>query len=202
MTPESTLPPIHDLRRYIRWYDQALAPELCSQMLESFHRLSRFHTRNGRGIRPGLDGSAWTELDITPLSDEGFQRFFYHQIETYLARYNAEIGLGIAVPPTPLLAELRIKRYAAGVNEGFQPHFDSINEVADRYLVFLWYLNDVAECGETEFTDLGLRVQARTGRLLIFPPFWMYQHAGLPPRSNDKYIISTYLRFPAAPVGR
>ena len=29
----------------------------------------------------------------------------------------------------------------------------------------------------------------------MFPPYWMYQHAGLPPRSNDKYIISTYLLF-------
>ena len=37
--------------------------------------------------------------------------------------------------------------------------------------------------------------EARAGRLLMFPPYWMYQHAGLPPRSSDKYIISTYLLF-------
>jgi hypothetical protein len=29
----------------------------------------------------------------------------------------------------------------------------------------------------------------------MFPPYWMFQHAGLPPRSNDKYIVSTYLMF-------
>ena len=202
MKPESDALPIHDLRRYVRWYDAAVSPEFCAQMVESFHRLSRFHTRNGRGVRPGLDHSAWTELDITPLSDAAFQGFFYHQIETYLARYNADVGLSIAIPPTPVFAEIRMKRYAAGTDESFQPHFDSINEVADRYLVFLWYLNDVEEGGETEFVDLGLRVQARAGRLLMFPPYWMYQHAGLPPVSNDKYIVSTYMRFPSTPVGR
>jgi prolyl 4-hydroxylase len=31
--------------------------------------------------------------------------------------------------------------------------------------------------------------------MLIFPPYWMYQHAGLPPLSNEKYILSTYLLF-------
>ena len=43
--------------------------------------------------------------------------------------------------------------------------------------------------------DLGLRVQARTGRLLMFPPYWMFQHAGLAPLSSDKYIVSTYMLF-------
>ena len=55
--------------------------------------------------------------------------------------------------------------------------------------------NDAREGGETAFPDLDLRVEARAGRLLMFPPYWMFQHAGLPPKSNDKYIISTYLLF-------
>ena len=62
-------------------------------------------------------------------------------------------------------------------------------------MVFLWYLNDVTEGGETEFCDLGIKVAPRTGRLLMFPPYWMFQHAGRPPVSNDKYILSTYLMF-------
>ena len=35
----------------------------------------------------------------------------------------------------------------------------------------------------------------------MFPPFWMYQHEGVPPVSGDKYILSTYLLFtdPATP---
>ena len=77
----------------------------------------------------------------------------------------------------------------------FEPHYDALDAKSNRYLVFLWYLNDVAEGGETEFCNFGLRVQARAGRLLMFPPYWMFQHAGLAPCSNDKYIVSTYLLF-------
>jgi prolyl 4-hydroxylase len=29
----------------------------------------------------------------------------------------------------------------------------------------------------------------------MFPPYWMYQHEGIPPLSGNKYIISTYLLF-------
>ncbi len=66
-------------------------------------------------------------------------------------------------------------------------------------MVFLWYLNDVREGGQTEFCDLGLRVDVRAGRLLMFPPFWLFQHAGLAPLSNDKTIVSTSMLFDPAP---
>ena len=119
--------PQSDLRRSIRfWYGQAPRCPSCAapDVGVVSTRLSRFHTRNGRGIRPGLDGSGPVsdELDITPLSDEGFQRFFYHQIGP-TARWATPRSAWASPPPTLLLAKLRIKRYAAGVNEGFQPHF-------------------------------------------------------------------------------
>ena len=95
----------------------------------------------------------------------------------------------------PRTDRLILKRYRPGGEEGFQPHFDSIDAVSGRYMVFLWYLNDVEQGGETQFCDLGIKVAPRTGRLLMFPPYWMFQHAGLPPVSGDKYILSTYLMF-------
>ena len=67
--------------------------------------------------------------------------------------------------------------------------------MANRYLVLLWYLNDVEQGGETRFPQLDVTIPARAGRLLMFPPYWMYQHEGRPPISGDKYIISTYLLF-------
>lgn len=194
--PSPAILPINDLRRYIRVFDNALPREFCAQMIESFKQMGRFHVRNGKGFKPGLEGSAWTELDITPLSDATFQGIFNECINAHLTLYNEALGLSIPVPRTNHFAELCIKRYEANGDEQFQPHFDSINEVSNRYLVFLWYLNDVEVGGETRFCDLDLSVSARAGRLLIFPPYWMYQHAGRPPVSNDKYILSTYMLFP------
>lgn len=164
-------------------------------MIESFHALGRFQRRNGRGVRAGLEQSAWTELNVTKLSDPGFQSMFRAQIDRALARYNEDVGLQIAIPNSPSTSDLILKRYQPGGHEAFQPHFDAIHHVANRYMVLLWYLNDVAEGGETRFPQLDISIQARAGRLLMFPPYWMYQHEGVPPRSGDKFIISTYLLF-------
>ncbi|MEL1265636.1 2OG-Fe(II) oxygenase [Pseudoxanthomonas putridarboris] len=165
-------------------------------MIQSFHALERLQRRNGRGVRAGLEQSAWTELDVGRHADAGFVRFFRQRIRDALARYNRDIALPIDVPDSPLLAPLVMKRYAAERAEGFQLHFDSIGDVCDRYLVFLWYLNDVDDGGTTDFPLLDLKVTPRRGRLLMFPPYWMYQHRGCPSPSRDKYILSTYLRFP------
>ena len=59
----------------------------------------------------------------------------------------------------------------------------------------IWYLNDVETGGETNFPQLETSVRPQAGRLLVFPPYWMYQHEGLPPVSGDKYIVSSYLLF-------
>ncbi|WP_083490725.1 2OG-Fe(II) oxygenase [Stenotrophomonas humi] len=184
------------LRHYIRTYDNSLPADLCSKLIESFTTLARFQQRNGRGIRAGLDDSAWTELDVSKLSDAGFLAFFRQLISQSLQRYNADVGLPIAVPDSPLLSPLILKRYRAGDEEKFQTHFDSINDVCDRYLVFLWYLNDVEEGGQTWFPGLHTGVAPRAGRLLMFPPYWMYAHQGQASPHQDKYILSTYLRFP------
>lgn len=193
-TPDPA-PPFTDLRHFVRIYDADLAPPVCKQMLASFDALKRFHAENGKTVRAGLEDSAWTELNVTKMADAAFLSFFRSRIDHTLERYNRDVGLAIPVPNSPKHSDLVIKRYRPGGGERFQLHFDAVNHLANRYLVLLWYLNDVAEGGETRFPQLGLTIPARAGRLLVFPPYWMYQHEGLPPRSGEKYILSTYLLF-------
>ncbi len=190
--PDAELASLHG---YVRTYDAALTPDFCAQMVGEFERASDRHVENGRGHHPGIKHSTWVELNLTPIADKAFLGFFHAQIDKYLAQYNKDVPLTLAVPARPTIDDLRIKRYRAASDDHFELHFDAIDVRSQRYLVFLWYLNDVGEGGETEFPDLGIKIQARAGRLLMFPPYWMFQHAGLPPRSNDKYIVSTYLMF-------
>lgn len=187
--------PQQDLRHFVRVYDDALPATWCTRMLAGFNALSALQARNGRGVRPSLTDSAWTELNVSRHGDQLTIGYFRKLIDDALTRYNADVGLGIPVPSSPTCADLVMKRYRPDANEQFQLHFDSIDHWASRYLVFLWYLNDVERGGATRFPDLGLEVAPRAGRLLIFPPYWMFQHEGLPPESGDKYILSTYMLF-------
>jgi hypothetical protein len=195
MTPEAFS--VHDVRSYVQWFDAAFEPAFCAQLIESFERSPQLQVRNGAGFRAGLETSSWTEINLTPHADQAFLGFFFAQIDKYMEIYNARLKLTLPIPSRPVIDNLVMKHYRAGTNDNFQPHYDSVDERTRRYMVFLWYLNDVAEGGETEFCDLGIKVAPRTGRLLMFPPYWMYQHVGSSPRSNDKYIVSTYLMFKA-----
>jgi prolyl 4-hydroxylase len=192
---------LSNLRHYIRVYDDGLEPALCRQMIESFAALQRFQNKNGQGVRAGLDESSWTELNVTPLADQSFAAMFRKIFDDALERYNRDVALTIPIPNTRVNSELVIKRYRANSVDRFQLHFDANHHLANRYMVLLWYLNDVTEGGETRFPQLDFSVAPRAGRLLMFPPYWMYQHEGIQPRSGDKYILSSYLLYNVPAMG-
>lgn len=180
---------------YILTADGALSVQTCQQLIAVFQDHASHQRRNGAGVRAGLEHSAWTELDLGRSKASALLADLKGHAREVHAAYSAALGLHLEVPQPARFAEWIIKRYRPGGSEAFQPHYDAVHAVSNRYLTYLWYLNDVEEGGETEFVDIGYRVAPRAGRLLMFPPYWMFQHAGLPPRSGDKYILSTYALF-------
>lgn len=189
-----------NLDHFIRVYDHSLEPAFCERLIRNFNAAGDLPKRNGRGIRAGLEQSGWTELNVSRQSPREFLTMFRNWMDQALDRYNRDVGLAIPIPNTGRNSDLVMKRYDRGQADRFQLHFDSIHHVSNRYLVVLWYLNDVESGGGTRFPQLGIEVAARAGRLLMFPPFWMYQHEGVAPESCDKYIISTYLLFDTPPA--
>jgi len=187
--------PINDLKYYIRTYEHSLDGALCRRMVSLFNSLERLQQRNGREVRAGLNESAWTEINVGKFADDAFIAMVRNLVDAALAQYNRDIGLTMPIPNSGLFSGMVMKRYRPNAQEQFQLHFDAVNRYAKRYLVLLWYLNDVAGGGETRFPQLDLAIAPREGRLLIFPPYWMYQHEGAPPISGEKYILSTYLLF-------
>jgi hypothetical protein len=181
-----------DLASYIRSYDGALPQGFCTSVIELFESGRKEQKRNGASIRPGLSESSWLEVDLTDCDEFNFRNVIVSCLRHYKSRYEKDCGIRPPLPEPTSLAPLIVKRYDPGGKDRFQPHFDSIGAVANRYMVFLWYLNDVAEGGETEFVDLGIASTPAAGKLLMFPPYWMYRHAGCAPVSNPKYILSTY----------
>lgn len=72
---------------------------------------------------------------------------------------------------------------------------DSARSVCGRVLVWMLYLNDVDEGGETEFLYYPMRVKAKKGRLIIWPAGFTHTHRGNPPISNEKYVVTGWVEF-------
>lgn len=79
-------------------------------------------------------------------------------------------------------------------NSGFYDwHNDFlVDALGTRILVFMWYLNDVIEGGETEFAN-GLKIKPEAGKIVIFPSSWYIVHRGNKPISSDKIICNGWL---------
>ena len=88
-----------------------------------------------------------------------------------------------------------IQRYQPG--EYYHWHIDGgSHQFADRQLVAIWYLNDVAgPGGETEFLFQDAKVTPTEGKLVLFPPFWTHEHRAVTLERGIKYIATTWVVF-------
>jgi len=124
--------------------------------------------------------------------------------EAIRSRISASVRL-----PLPQFEPTQLLHYAPG--QEFRPHFDFMNPANPAYReelrrgqrvgTFLIYLNDEFEGGETEFVDAGLRFKGRTGDAIFWAnvdaqrrPDPLTRHAGLPPTSGEKWILSQWIR--------
>ena len=71
------------------------------------------------------------------------------------------------------------------------PHFDSLY----RVLLFMYYLNEVAEGCETSFFYQDRKILSSQGTLVIAPAYFTHIHKGEIPLSCDKYILTTWVLF-------
>ena len=72
---------------------------------------------------------------------------------------------------------------------------DQTCEHLHRSLLFLVYLNDIEEGGETEFYYQKLKVKPKKGSLVIAPAGFTHTHRGNMPVSDDKYVLAGWIMF-------
>ena len=104
------------------------------------------------------------------------------------------------------IGELNLQRYACGRGGYFAWHSevspaDPSGEKLHRVLPFMFYLNDVAEGGETEWLHQRRRIAPRAGTLAIWPAYFTHAHRGRTPESGDKYILTSWILFRAMRSG-
>lgn len=62
-----------------------------------------------------------------------------------------------------------------------------------RHLVFMTYLNDVEDGGETEFLYQDIKIKPKKGLTLIWPADWTHTHRGIVSPTQDKYIVTGWI---------
>jgi hypothetical protein len=99
--------------------------------------------------------------------------------------------------PWGIISEINIQHYAPGGGY-FGWHTErggtSPNEVS-RHLVFMTYLNDVTDAGETEWANQKLKIKPQKGLTVIWPTDWTFTHRGVVSPTQDKYIATGWFHY-------
>jgi hypothetical protein len=95
---------------------------------------------------------------------------------------------------------VNIQKYQQNV--GGYPHWHSEqypqlpdNEPLHRVVLYMYYLNDVREGGETEFFYQDQKINPKKGTMVIAPAAFTHSHRGNVPRSENKYIATSWIMF-------
>ncbi|WP_299494281.1 2OG-Fe(II) oxygenase [uncultured Shewanella sp.] len=95
---------------------------------------------------------------------------------------------------------INIQKYQQ--NKGGYPHWHSEqfpqlnhNEALHRVVLYMLYLNDIEEGGETEFFYQNKKLKPKKGTMVIAPAAFTHSHRGLTPISDDKYIATSWVMF-------
>lgn len=98
------------------------------------------------------------------------------------------------------LGDVTLQKYNQG--RGGYPYWHSEvypqmghNDALHRILLFMFYLNDVEEGGETEFYYQGVKLKPKQGTMVIAPAYFTHTHRGNVPTSGDKYILTSWVLF-------
>ena len=180
---------------YVKTYNGLVTPEFCKTVIRTFEKSDSQYI--DREQRP-----SFTELNISQRFiakdpnwlniQEELTNSFIDAVELYMN----DLDLGPDFPAKYAFEEHRLKMYKNNNHDQFKDHVDVGDyNSARRFLVCFLYLNTVSKGGETNFPKLNHSVSPECAKILLFPATWQWRHAGLPPVSENKYIVGTYLHY-------
>ncbi len=177
---------------------RGLTKELCDTVITQFQNnpnkwQGKIGRREDASIYQEQTKNSW---DLEILNEGEWKNIFseiHPKIYTCMADYLARSPVLKSFPLQ--VTGYKIQMYPK--NQGyFRWHADSLGRNArNRVAAMVLYLNDVTEGGETEFFHQNLKIAPKAGNLLLFPAGWNYMHCGHMPESNDKYIISSFVKI-------
>ncbi|HET9398880.1 MAG TPA: 2OG-Fe(II) oxygenase [Sphingomicrobium sp.] len=191
---------LHDTPRVASFSGFASGAEcewVMSSARDRLHPAKLFHTATG--------GQTYFEA----VRDNSAVEFLLPQMDLVFEVLRARISAATRLP-VPLFEPTQVLHYAVG--EQFKPHHDFLDPEApgfaeqlrlygQRVATVLVYLNDEYSGGDTVFPKLGISFRGSAGDAL----FWtnvdrtgradpLTMHAGTPPTTGEKWIVSQWIR--------
>ncbi len=181
------------MKSYIYIHKNSLSNELCKDIIEKFEANTDLAYKGVTSEGINLKIKDTLDLNILNLDQwDKINKFLKNEIYKHLFIYH---NLYDKRFKHYQVDTFQIQRYEKNVGK-FIRHTDELNtRERSREIVFMWYLNDVDNGGETCFPHHDITINPEAGKLVFFPSTWTYPHCGNVPLSSNKYIITGWINI-------
>ena len=174
---------------------------ICDALIEVFERntdLQNPGTDANGNLRDTFKKS--TDIYIKPhdLEDEKFRDVstYIGQLKLCYLDYLEQWDFIKSFMPRMHIGPFNIQKYDEGGHFGGLHSERTSLKYLYRTLVWMTYLNDVKDGGETEFPLFGMKVKPEKGKTLIWPAEWTHAHLGAVVTQGNKYIVTGWMHYP------
>jgi hypothetical protein len=147
-------------------------------------------------VDTSIKASTDVEINNNNINDDLIQRYL-KELKVVRDKYIGQYEYCNYYNTWDVVENFNIQHYKP--NEGyFAWHTErtcSLKPICNRHLVFMTYLNDVNDAGETEFYHQTLKVKPKKGLTLIWPADWTHTHRGITSPTEEKYILTGWFNF-------
>lgn len=188
---------------FVGVYDNVFSNELCDNLIKYFEHCQQGNYTYNRPEAESVKNDNSTNLNPTSTFEINFMwpnismfvrefndKFWNVCYKDYLSKYSV-----LSNYDAHTIYTYKVQKTLPGGGYHVWHSEDGGRSHCGRVGVYILYLNDVEEGGETEFLYISRRVPAKKGRLVIFPPNYPWAHRGNPPLSGVKYIMTGWTEF-------
>jgi hypothetical protein len=171
---------------------------LCDELI-AYHKNSNDKTQGECANDSRIIGIHTDLKDSTDviLKESALAQSYCSELNVILNQYLEQYIYANKVDKFGLTDSINIQHYFPG--QGYHKfHCERSGNkepMASRHLVFMTYLNDVNDGGETEFIYQELKVKPKKGLTLIWPSDWTHTHRGITSNTEEKYILTGWFNF-------
>ena len=176
---------------FIQIYDNALSKKECDILINQFEKSDLVDWGYvAAGYRP--ESKKCRQLSCYFSNDDILSNIVEPVLRSYIDKYNKKYSSLSCADSWKYYDGYSFQKYE-DETQGYKIwHAEHSKSRPWRIMAWMFYLND-AKSG-TEFMHFPT-INARRGRLVIWPAFWTHTHKGVIPNKGVKYIITGWVSF-------
>ena len=169
----------------------AFTPETCEVAIDYYEKRVDLHEFGRVGNQVDFDRKKCTEIYLKREEYSLFENTLEKHFKKYIKKYSFVNNLALW-NFSPIF---KIQKYNPGEGYFYTHCENDCKEQSYRVLVWMIYLNDVKDGGQTHFPYQNKKYQPRTGDVLIWPAYFTHPHRGIVSKNSTKYIATGWCEF-------